>query len=68
MLSADDIKKIRTDRHLTQVQFADRVGVTWNYVSLVETEARPVTYDYVKKIANAFKMRFDITINPKKGV
>lgn len=34
------IKAIRKARNLTQQEFADRIGLTKNFISLVETESR----------------------------
>jgi transcriptional regulator with XRE-family HTH domain len=48
------IKKLRTDRGLTQEQVAQKAGVTKNYITMLETGARKTpSLPVLKRLAKA---------------
>lgn len=53
------LKQLRKDKHLTQVQVADRIGVTASMVSSYETDIRLPSYDVMLRIADIFGVSVD---------
>ena len=53
------LKQLRTSKHLTQNQVADRIGVTASMVSSYETDIRLPSYDVLIKIARLFGVTVD---------
>lgn len=53
------LKKLRTDKHLTQAQVAKRVGVTASMVSSYETDIRLPSYDVMISLADLFGVTVD---------
>ena len=53
------LKKLRTDKHLTQAQVAKRVGVTASMVSSYETDIRLPSYDVMIRLADLFGVSVD---------
>lgn len=53
------LKQLRIDKHLTQAQVAQRVGVTASMVSSYETDIRLPSYEVLVKIANLFGVTID---------
>lgn len=53
------LKKLRTDKHLTQAQVAKRVGVTASMVSSYETDIRLPSYDVMMRLADLFGVSVD---------
>lgn len=53
------LKKLRTDKHLTQAQVAQRVGVTASMVSSYETDIRLPSYDVMMRLADLFGVSVD---------
>jgi transcriptional regulator with XRE-family HTH domain len=45
------IKKIRMMKGLTQVQLAEKVGITQNYMSLIETDTKMPSNEKIKAFA-----------------
>ena len=50
------IKKIRVGKEMTQVQLADRMDITQNYISLIETNTKVPSKDIIKKFSNHFNI------------
>lgn len=46
------LKQLRSDKHMTQAQVANRIGVTASMVSSYETDIRLPSYEVLVKIAN----------------
>ena len=46
----------------TQETFGATLGVTPNYISLIENGKKPITFSFLKRIAERYNVRFDITI------
>lgn len=53
------IKNLRTDKHMTQSEFAERLGVTKSAVSAYENGSRLPSYDVLIKMARIFKVSTD---------
>lgn len=53
------LKKLRTDKHLTQAQVARRVGVTASMVSSYETDIRLPSYEVMIHLADLFGVSVD---------
>jgi len=53
------LKELRADKHLTQAQVAQRVGVTASMISSYETDIRLPSYDVLIKIAGLFGVTAD---------
>lgn len=50
------IKKIRTIRGLTQVQLAQKMGITQNYLSLIETDKKTPSNAKIKELSNRLQL------------
>jgi len=50
---AGNLKRYRTERQLTQEEFADLAGLHRTYISAIECEKRNIALDNVEKIAFA---------------
>lgn len=57
----DSIKQIRLRLHLTQEKMAERLGITRNYLALIETGRRPMPQ---KVRENAESLCNNVTENP----
>lgn len=53
------IKELRQQKHITQLQLAERLGVTKSMVSAYETGARYPSYEILIKIARVFGVSTD---------
>ena len=53
------LKQLRRDKHLTQVQVAERIGVTASMVSSYETDIRLPSYEVMLRIADVFGVSVD---------
>ena len=53
------IKELRTERHMTQIEFAERLGVTKSAISSYENGSRLPSYDILLKMARIFKVSTD---------
>ncbi len=53
------LKQLRTDKHLTQAQVADRIGVTASMVSSYETDIRLPSFEVMVRIADLFGVTVD---------
>ena len=50
------ISRIRKNRDLTQEQVAERIGVTQNFISMLETGAREASIGTLAKLADEFEI------------
>jgi transcriptional regulator with XRE-family HTH domain len=50
------IAEIRRERRLTQRDVAERVGLTVNYISLIENGERQLSLDALNRLAEVFKV------------
>ena len=53
------LKQLRSDKHMTQEQVANRIGLTASMVSSYETDIRLPSYEVLVKIANLFGTTID---------
>lgn len=53
------LRKIRTDRSITQKEIADKIGCTFQYYSQVERGVNNLSFEMAFKIANYFGMTPD---------
>ncbi len=53
------LKQLRLDKHLTQAQVADRIGVTASMVSSYETDIRLPSFEVMVRIADLFGVTVD---------
>lgn len=65
MISRKDLREFRKEKNLTQRQFAKILRVTENYISLMESGAKPVSSRILQKIANKFGEVIRVTVRPK---
>lgn len=54
-----NIKKLRKEKHMTQEELANRVGVSKAMISAYETEIRYPSYDVLIKLASVFGVTTD---------
>lgn len=62
------IKSVRKERHLTQKQLGELVGVQKSQISKLESNTRNVTIETILKVFNAMKtnIKFSIEMNDEK--
>jgi len=53
---AQNLRRLRQDRGLTQEELADRAGLNRNYVGMVEREENAPTVDTLEALAKALKI------------
>lgn len=53
-LHASHIKTIREMMNLKQAEFAEKIGISRPLLALVETDSKPITDEFVKKMYTAF--------------
>lgn len=53
------LRQLRNDKHLTQAQVAERVGVTASMVSSYETDIRLPSFEVMVRIADLFGVTVD---------
>ena len=61
------LKQLRKEKHLTQAQVAERIGVTASMVSSYETDIRLPSYEVLVKIATLFGVTVDYMLCPIVG-
>lgn len=65
MKNGEELKNFRLGLMEIQEDFAAKLGVTANYISLMENDAKPITPQILQKIADVYKQKFSIEISPK---
>lgn len=53
------LKQLRSDKHLTQAQVAERIGVTPSMISAYESDLKVPGLDTIIRIANLFGVTVD---------
>lgn len=53
---ANNVKKYRTEKGLSQEAFAEKAGLHRTYISAIEREKRSIALENVQKIANALEI------------
>ncbi|MGM9590418.1 MAG: helix-turn-helix domain-containing protein [Faecousia sp.] len=56
------LKQLRRDKHLTQAQVAERIGVTASMVSSYETDIRLPSFEVMIRIADLFGVTVDYLV------
>ena len=56
------IKELRTERRMTQTEFAERLGVTKSSISSYENGSRLPSYDVLLKMSRIFKVSPDVLL------
>lgn len=64
LISAEDVREIRIKSGLTQKGFGKACGVSTKLVSMTEQGIKPVSLQYLQKIADGMNMLIVITIEP----
>lgn len=64
---ADTLKKLRTAKGLTQVQFAKEFNISSGTIAMWETGKRMPDADMLKRIANYFDVSIDYLLDNKKS-
>lgn len=68
---ANNVKKYRKKKGLSQEAFAEKAGLHRTYISAIEREKRSISLDNVQKIANALEIEtyllFIVETEEKKG-
>lgn len=60
------LKTLRLQKHLTQAQLAEKLGLTKSVISAYETGLRLPSYDVLISIARIFKVTTDYLLGQKK--
>jgi len=61
------IKSVRKDRHLTQEQLGDLIGVQKSQISKLERNAKNVTVETILKVFRALKANIKFSIEMNDG-
>lgn len=62
-----NIKKLRKQKHMTQQQLAERIGISKAMISAYETETRYPSYDILIKLAATFGVSTDYLLGLEKN-
>jgi predicted transcriptional regulator/transcriptional regulator with XRE-family HTH domain len=54
------VRRLRQDRHLTQAQMAEQLGISASYLNLIENNQRPLTVPVLLKLAQHFSVDLDV--------
>lgn len=60
------IKKLRAQKHMTQKELSEQIGVTTSMIGMYETNDRKPSYNTLTKIANYFKVSTDYLLGNTK--
>lgn len=55
----EKLKRLRKEKNLTQLQLAERIGVTKSVISAYESSSRYPSYDILIKLAGIFRVTTD---------
>ena len=61
---AQNLRRLRQDRGLTQEELADLAGVNRNYVGMIEREENAASIDVLEALAKALKVRAAELLTP----
>lgn len=56
------LRKIRIERHFTQIEFADLIGISFRYLSDIENGKRNISLDVLESFANGLHMHMSTII------
>lgn len=57
------IRQLRTNSNMTQVELAQKSGITWRYLSDIEYGKRAVSIDVLSRIAEVFHLKLSSLIS-----
>lgn len=60
MSFAEKLKQLRNEHNLTQIALANRVGVSYAIIGMIESGARPPSKEVAKKLAAFFGVSADV--------
>lgn len=66
MTLGETLRECRLKRSLTQRQLADKLGVTVNYISLLECDERTPSIGYLQAFARLMRLNLVITFEAVK--
>ena len=55
----NNLKLLRTEKHLNMRELADKVGICYTTISCLETGKRPFTLDHLTRLSQFFDCSFD---------
>lgn len=55
----NNLKLLRTEKHLTMRELADKVGICYTTISSLETGKRPFNLDHLQRLSKFFDVSFD---------
>lgn len=64
---AENIKRLRTEKHLTQTQLAERLGVKVSIISGYETQNRLPSISMLIKLASEFNVTIEYLLGINKN-
>ncbi len=59
---AQNLRRLRQDRDLTQEELADLAGINRNYVGMIEREENAVSIDVLEALAKALKVEPSVLV------
>jgi transcriptional regulator with XRE-family HTH domain len=62
------LKSIRLERHLTQEQFAELVGISVDFLSLIERGINAPSFEVLEKMAGALRIAVRELFDFRRGV
>lgn len=65
-LIAGKLKRFRQNNNLNQYEFAEECGISWNLLSLIETESENLTLDTLNLIAIRLGVTLSDLLNPSE--
>ncbi len=63
----DRLKTLRTQKHLTQQQLADRLGLTKSVISAYETQLRRPSYETLVQLSRIFRVSTDYLLGVERS-
>ncbi len=55
----NNLKLLRTEKHLTMRELADKVGICYTTISSLETGKRPFNLDHLQRLSKFFGVSYD---------
>lgn len=60
-----DLREYRKSKNMKQVPFAKKIGVSNNFISIVETGLKPVSSHLIQRICDSFGEEMTVVFKPK---
>lgn len=55
----NNLKLLRTEKHLNMRELADKVGICYTTISCLETGKRPFNLDHLQRLSSFFNVSYD---------